>query len=373
MKISRKYKAALILSLVVILLVGGMLYVLLKPGRWTGEIVAYLNDSVLEENGWRISIEKIEGQLTSDIDVHNLYLRKTDGSAVFYTDRAEINFNFSQILSGKWAVSKVRSENALVTIDKTSPQAIGEVSFVTDLSRNDFNIQELHLGRSALIVREGENETLYSFRFKGSIDTRDGGLIVTSSEFRFGDLEGKNILQLTGGEFSLSAVDLAAREVTGTLNQVLFDLNSDIGFYPDTKIQLDATVRNIIADRYVTPDVLTVLGADTVDLQVQMETDLVDGIVDGLIYDSRTYGIIGEIDLDVTRQRDQVLMNRAALRVGPSEITAEGKLVNNEAFMLNLFIDKLDLASLQLSPESTLITGTLLLKENLMKRCALKM
>ena len=92
MKISRKLKAVLILSLVVILLVGVTLFVLLKPGQWTGEIVTYLNKNILVENGWRISIEKIEGQLTSDIDIHNLYLRKIDGSAVFYTEYAKVNF-----------------------------------------------------------------------------------------------------------------------------------------------------------------------------------------------------------------------------------------------------------------------------------------
>ena len=364
MKISRKYKAVLILSLVVILLVGGTLYVLLEPGRWTGEIVAYLNDGILEENGWRISIEKIEGQLTSDIDVHNLYLRKTDGSAVFYTDHARINFDLSQILSGKWAVSEARSDNALVTIERTSQKEMGELSFVTDLSRNGLSIRELSIGRSALIVRKGEDETLHSFSFEGSVGTRAGGLTIALSEFRFGDLKGENNLRLVDGEFALSAANLVATEVTGTFNQTRFDFSSHIGFYPDTEILLDATVRNVIAGRYMSPDAAAILGADTVDLQLQMETDLISGTVDGLIYDSRTYGIIGEVDLDVTRREDLILLNRATVKIGSSEVTAEGRLMNNKAFLLNLFINKLDLASFQLSPASTHITGTASLDGN---------
>jgi hypothetical protein len=357
MKISRKLKAVLILSLVVILLVGVTLFVLLKPGQWTDEIVTYLNENILVENGWRISIEKIEGQLTSDIDIHNLYLRKIDGSAVFYTEYAKVNFDLSQILVGKWAISRVRSDNALLTIDQTVPAEITELNFVTDLTRKGFRIRELSLGRSALIVREDEDESLYDLSFDGRIDTRSGKLVINPAKFRFADLKGANSLWLAGGEFALSATGLVAKEVTGNLNQLHFEFSSDIGFYPDTKILLDATVHNIITGDYVNQDVLTVLNADTVNLQFQLETDLVNGVVDGLVYNSRTYDIVSEVDLDVTRKEDTILLNRSAVRIGTSEVTGEGNLTDNKAFLLNISIDKLDLASLNLLPESTHITG----------------
>ena len=116
----RRTKALLILTLVLALLGGSVLYIIIIPGKWTSEIVQYVNESLLFRNGWELSVSDLDGQLSSDLNLKNIYLKKKDGSIILFCERSVLNLDFTQIISGNWALSNLLMDNLLVTLNQSA-------------------------------------------------------------------------------------------------------------------------------------------------------------------------------------------------------------------------------------------------------------
>lgn len=174
---SKRLKAVIILSVTLAVVIGAVLFVLLKPARWSQEIVAYLNENVLKDNGWSISIESLDGRFTSDVYLRNLYLRKEDGSTVVFSEEAKVNLDFSRILTGDWALSHLSLGDGFITVRTAGDEAARtDFGFVDNLTSHGFQIRELDLSNTSLIVQSKTGENLYSFDFHGEIASRGRAL-----------------------------------------------------------------------------------------------------------------------------------------------------------------------------------------------------
>ena len=70
----------------------------------------------MSDSGWNLSIGNLEGQLISDIHLENIYLRNNDGSLVFFCETSALNLDFTQIITGNWALSNLVLDNVLITL-----------------------------------------------------------------------------------------------------------------------------------------------------------------------------------------------------------------------------------------------------------------
>jgi hypothetical protein len=98
---SKRKKALLILTITLILLGGGLSYIIMSPGTWSEYLIEYINENLLESNDWSLSLVEIDGKLTSDVTLRSVYLRSGDGSVVIFCENVLLNLDLSRILSGK--------------------------------------------------------------------------------------------------------------------------------------------------------------------------------------------------------------------------------------------------------------------------------
>ena len=55
---------------------GSISYLVLRPAYWTNEIISFINQNYLQDHGWNLSIEELKGDLISDVQAENVYLKK---------------------------------------------------------------------------------------------------------------------------------------------------------------------------------------------------------------------------------------------------------------------------------------------------------
>ena len=141
----RRTKALLILTLILALLGGSILYVVIVPGKWSSEIVQYVNESLLLRNGWELSISDLDGQLSSNLRLNNIYLKKKDGSIVLFCERSVLNLDFTQIFSGNWALSNLLMDNLLITLNKEGKDNDFSMDFIEELAQSSLRIKSFSI------------------------------------------------------------------------------------------------------------------------------------------------------------------------------------------------------------------------------------
>ena len=142
---SKRKKALLILTITLILLGGGLSYIIMSPGTWSEYLIEYINENLLESNDWSLSLVEIDGKLTSDVTLRSVYLRSGDGSVVIFCENVLLNLDLSRILSGKWGIDELAFDNAIVTVRNNKENSIENLSFITDFLENDFSVSTLRM------------------------------------------------------------------------------------------------------------------------------------------------------------------------------------------------------------------------------------
>lgn len=356
---SKKFKAIFILAIILSLVVGSILFVMLKPGRWSREIISYLNANMLRDNGWVISVESLDGQFTSDVFLQNLYLKKDDGSIIIFSEESKINLDFSQILSGHWAISALSCKNAYITVKRADGQEINELAFVRELAQNGFNIRNLNVEQTSLIIQKDNEEHLYTFDLDGRVYSREASLTFSPTNLQVIDLQSKTTIAVDEGEIEFSTMAIAAKTLAGTVNQTPFLLNAEVTLLPKTEVVMELMVRGISPDDYLSTTFRDFLGAENVDIQLQLETDLTWANVDAMVYDSQNFEILGEANLHLEIDGDYVNVSDGEVKIRSCSLKGDGSLLGDGKLALNLQIDELDLEEFGLMANNTDIKGSI--------------
>lgn len=341
-----------------VVVVSVILYVLLKPARWSQEIVNYLNQNILQENGWSISIESLEGRFTSDVYLRNLYLRKEDGTAAVFTEKAKVNLDFSRILAGDWAISHLSLRDGFITVKSGQEAAKREFEFVDRLASRGFSIRELNLTNTALIVGSGSRENLYSLDLGGKLESRGKTLTFFPEKVRVTDVGNRRDFQLDAGEFVLSTHDLRVKGMEGQVSGVPVELDGSVTFSTPMKWVVNGTGRGLIVSDYLDRAVAEVLEVDTVDIRFRVGTDLSSATIAGSLFSPGSENLVGEITADLVRDSQLVVLNDALVSVKSAQIMGSGTLGSGRDLFLQMGIKGLDLAEFGLAGNSTAISGS---------------
>ncbi|MFQ6616119.1 MAG: hypothetical protein ACE5HZ_05040, partial [Fidelibacterota bacterium] len=355
---SRKRKAAVILFVALTLVIGAFLFVLIRPARWSQEIVTYLNQNVLNDNGWSIAIESLDGRFTSDVYLKNLYLRKEDGSAVVFSQEARVNLDFSRILTGDWAITSLLLEDGFITVRTGGEGAGTDLGFVDKFTSHGFGIRELSLTNTSLIIQTGSGEDLYSFDFNGEVVSRGRSLAFVPERIRFQDVGSRRSFRISDGEIALTRHTVSATGLKGDVNEIPFELEGSVTLSTPMKWVVNATGKQLALRDYVDRTVADVLRIDTVDVRVELISDLVSGTVRGSLFPHGRDSLLGQGSLDLEKEGQDLRLNQVLVTVGSSRLTGGGILRDGRDLSLQLRIEGFDLSEFGISANPTSIGGS---------------
>lgn len=354
----RKRKAFIILTLVVVLLAGSVVYIILAPGRWTKEIVDYVNKSLMVDSGWSLSVGNLEGQLTSDITLENLHLRNRDASIVFFCETSELNLDFTQIVSGNWALSSLALDNVLVTLKDVGHDSEFNMGFVEELAQHGLRVQALSINRSSLLVKEGLTEKLYSFELSGNLEPQAESLSFHFDNAQFRDFQTGTELDLQGGEMKVGASLASASDLSGLLNGYRIDLDGRVELDPETHLSASLVAREVDLLEFESWRLPDVLNADIADLHLDVDTDLTKAYVEIKIQESATSELIADLETQFSLEGENIRFSDSEILVHDASFSGSGLLRGETDLSLDLYVSDLDLVKFGLSGKSTKIQGT---------------
>jgi len=180
----KRIKAVIILVTFLLLVAGSVLYFVLRPENWSNEFVKYVNENILQDHGWELSLGNVSGTITSELHLNNIYLKKDDGSVVLYSENSLINLNLIQILSGRWVIDEFSLHNAIVTV-KSSQNSDGDfdLNFISLLTDHNFSINWIKVVNTSVIIHDNQNEHLYILNLSGHIESQDQEIIFSPQTF----------------------------------------------------------------------------------------------------------------------------------------------------------------------------------------------
>ncbi|HIC74057.1 MAG TPA: hypothetical protein EYO92_03080, partial [Candidatus Marinimicrobia bacterium] len=354
----RRHKALLILTLVLALLSGSVIYIVLAPGRWTREIVQYINQSLMSDSGWNLSIGNLEGQLISDIHIENVYLRNTDGSLVFFCETSDLNLDFTQIITGNWALSNLVLDNVLITLKDAEGNGELNMEFMEKLAHNDLKVKSLSVLRSSILVKEGTNERLYSFEASGRLQPDGETMSFHVSHAMFHDFQTDNQLNLEDGELKLGASFVSASNVSGDLNGYQISLNGDAQFAHETNLAMELSVHNIDLTEFKSWQLADILHAQNADLHLDIEFDITQAYVEARLEESATSTLIANIETHFEIDHGDYRLFDSVIDINEAHFSGSGSWKEASGISLDLYVSNLDLAEFGLSAKNTNIQGT---------------
>ena len=354
----RRHKALLILTLVLALLSGSVIYIVLAPGRWTREIVQYINQSLMSDSGWNLSIGNLEGQLISDIHIENVYLRNTDGSLVFFCETSDLNLDFTQIITGNWALSNLVLDNVLITLKDAEGNGELNMEFMEKLAHNDLKVKSLSVHRSSILVKEGTNERLYSFEASGRLQPDGETMSFHVSHAMFHDFQTDNQLNLEDGELKLGASFVSASNVLGDLNGYQISLNGDAQFAHETNLAMELSVHNIDLTEFKSWQLADILHAQNADLHLDIEFDITQAYVEARLEESATSTLIANIETHFEIDHGDYRLFDSVIDINEAHFSGSGSWKEASGISLDLYVSNLDLAEFGLSAKNTNIQGT---------------
>ncbi|MFQ6676251.1 MAG: hypothetical protein ACE5LH_07905, partial [Fidelibacterota bacterium] len=355
---TRKFKALLILFVTLAVVAGVVLFVLLKPARWSQEIVTYLNQSVLKDNGWTLTIESLDGRFTSDVYLKNLYLRKKDGSATVFSEKARVNLDFSRILTGDWAISDLSLEDGFITVRTGGEGDRSGLAFVDKLTSHGFHIRDLNLTNTSVIVQSGSRENLYSFDFGGEVTSRGRSLSFVPERVRVTDVGNRRTFEIGDGEIDLTDDQLSVRDVKGRVNGVPVELDGSVTFSTPVKWVINGTGKGVALSPYLDRVAVDIVKIDTADVRFEVKSDPGSSGLQAWLFPSGGDSVLGHVSLEVAKEGEDLELKRALVSLRSSRLTGGGMLRKGRQLFLQMGIDGLDLSDFGLPVNATSIRGS---------------
>ena len=354
----KRKKALLILALVLVLLSGSVIYIVLAPGRWTREIVQYVNQSLMSDSGWNLSIGNLEGQLISDIHLENIYLRNNDGSLVFFCETSALNLDFSQIITGNWALSNLVLDNVLITLKEAEEEIDLDMKFMERLGYNGLRVKSLSVNQSSILVKEGLNEKLYSFEASGRLQPDGEAVSFHVSHAMVHDFQTDSQLDLESGKLRLGASQASASNISAVFNGYQISLDGDVQFSPKTDLSMELSIQNIDLTEFKSWQLPDIFDAQNADLHIEIKSDLTQVYVEGRLDESATSTLIADIETHFEIDNGVYRLFDSEIDINEARFSGTGTWEEDSNLSLDLYVSDLDLSEFGLSAKKTNIQGT---------------
>jgi len=351
----RRSKAFLLLFLILGLLLGSIVYIVIAPSKWTQEIVSYFNQSVIKDNSWNLSLGEINGNIYSDIELKDIYLRSRNGDISLYSESITLNLDFSSIFSGSWAFSNIVLNGVLCTINsKNKEQKLIKIDFIDRLAKNHLKSKKISINNSSIILKNENTESIFKFDTEGQLYSQNNILTFQINEFFAKDYNSENLIKINKGKIRLSSKDFSLRNINGQLNQYSFSLNGKNNFNPKdfssfwVKIN-DLNINNKISE-YIQSDSLLFL-----DFNIHYLDDKIN--VDGSLNEKSSKRIIANFNSNLNIEKNKINFENSNFKFKNANVTGEGYYSFNNLLKFDLKIDDLNLKDFNLYSENTKISG----------------
>ena len=354
----KRKKALLILALVLVLLSGSVIYIVLAPGRWTREIVQYVNQSLMSDSGWNLSIGNLEGQLISDIHLENIYLRNNDGSLVFFCETSALNLDFSQIITGNWSLSNLVLDNVLITLKEAEEEIDLDMKFMERLAYNGLRVKSLSVNQSSILVKEGLNEKLYSFEASGRLQPDGEAVSFHVSHAMVHDFQTDSQLDLESGKLRLGASQASASNISAVFNGYQISLDGDVQFSPKTDLAMELSIQNIDLTEFKSWQLPDIFDAQNADLHIEIKSDLTQVYVEARLDESATSTLIADIETHFEVDNGVYRLFDSEIDINEARFSGTGIWEEDSNLSLDLYVSDLDLSEFGLSAKKTNIQGT---------------
>ena len=312
----RRTKALLILTLVLALLGGSVLYVIIIPGKWTSEIVQYVNESLLFRNGWELSVSDLDGQLSSDLNLNNIYLKKKDGSIILFCERSVLNLDFTQIISGNWALSNLLMDNLLVTLNQEGDEYDFSVDFIKELAQSSLRVKSFSINQSSIRIQKELIDKLYSFDAFGKIKSNNETLDVIFSSSKFHDFQSGLDLQINRGKLIFDGYNASAEEIIGTLNGYHVRIDGTGELKDNKNLSLDIAINQVLLEDFQIGSIPEIINKSIVNMQMNFRSDSSSNYFKGSLIDAETSELISELESKYNINDNGLQFSDALINIG---------------------------------------------------------
>ena len=365
---TKRKKAVLILTITLILLGGGISYILMSPGAWSKYIIEYINENLLEPNDWSLSLVEINGKLTSDVTLSSVYLRSGDGSVVIFCENVLLNLNLSRILSGSWGIDEMAFDNALVTVRSNEEDSIENLSFVIDLIENNFSVSTIRMSSATLrLIDESQEpsiETLYTVDWAGEITSGDEALQFEPWDLHIESSDREKI-RLESGTIHVSPTFVEGQELDIYWGDDRFVLSGKMNFLPRKQIEGEVLIDNLLGSRLKAYSLEELFSTDRVNMKLTFNSDFESGFAAAAIHNSYSNKLLAKAEVSGEISDNLYTLKNARFELGATEMKGNGTFSDAGQLDLNLEITNLNLADLLLIGQKTEIKGQMELTASL--------
>ena len=366
---TKRKKAVLILTITLILLGGGISYILMSPGAWSKYILEYINENLLEPNDWSLSLVEINGKLTSDVTLSSVYLKSGDGSVVIFCENVLLNLDLSRILSGNWGIDELAFDNAIVTIRNNEDNSIENLSFVSDLMENDFSVSTLRMSSATLrMIDESQEppiETLYTVDLAGEIISGDEALQFEPWDLHITESSGLEKVRLESGIINVGPTFVEGKDLDIYWGYDRFAFSGRIDFLPRKQIQGNLLVDNLLSSRLKAYSLEELFNTDRVNVKLTFNSDFESGFATAAIHNSYSNKLLAKAEVSGEISDGFYKLRKAQFELGETEMKGNGTYSDAGQLKLNLEITNLNLADVLLIGQKTEIKGNMQLSASL--------
>ena len=352
----RRNKAIFILLIILALLFGSITYIITSPKKWSNEIVNYINNSLIRDSSWNLSLGNIDGSLFTDFELRDIYLRNKDGTMSLFTESVKLNIDFSSIFTGSWGLSNLTLNNILISIDSNNEKEFKDIKLIERLAKRELKSKKISINNSSLILKSNNSENIYKFEADGRLISQNNVLSFEIINFFVKDYFTDNIINIDRGKVRLSSDDISLRNIKGKLNQYTISLNGVRNFNINENsnfwIQIDDfKINNFISKRIMSDSLVFV------DINLDIIKDQYK--INGSINDKSTNRKMVLFNSKIINELNGVNFENILFEIENSKIQGNAFLFLNKKFNSKLNLENFDLNLFQLSSQDSKIDGIL--------------
>ena len=352
----RRNKAISLLLIILALLFGSVAYIVISPNKWTKEIVSYINQSLIKDNSWSLSLGDINGSLFSDIELKDIYFRNEDGTISLFSESVKLNLDYSSIFTGSWGLSNLSFNNILLSIDSKNEQKLDDINFIGRLAKKELKSKKIAISNSSIILKNKNTENIYKFETDGKLISHNDVLSFEINNFFAKDYYSDNIINLNRGKVRLSSDDISLRNINGKFNQHTISLNGVRNFNPNKNSNFwmqinDLKIKNSISEKIKTDSLVFI------DLNIDYLNDKIK--IDGLINEVSSSKKIVSFSTNISQRINGFNFENIVFQIKNSNLNGKGFFDSNKNLDLNLKIENFDLNFFDFVSKDSKIDGLL--------------
>lgn len=350
----RRNKAILLLLIILALLFGSVAYIVISPNKWTKEIVNYINQSLIKDNSWNLSLGDINGSLFSDIELKDIYFRNQDGTISLFSESVKLNLDYSSIFTGSWGLSNLFFNNVLLSIDSKNEQKLDDINFIGRLAKKELKSKKIAISNSSLILKNKNTENIYKFETDGKLISQNDVLSFEINNFFAKDYYSDNIINLNRGKVRLSSDNISLRNINGKFNQHTISLNGVRNF----NLKKNSNFWVQINDLKIKKSISEKIKSDSlafIDLNIDYLNDKIK--IDGSINEVSSSKKIALFSTNISQKINGFNFENVIFQIKNSNLNGTGFLNFNKKLDFNLKIENFDLNTFDFVSDDSKING----------------